>query len=258
MKVRLPLLSLGENGRLKDIEHPFSIAPSGQFREPVFQRQGNVIHVNYNSSSGEIFSGKMGAADLMFDWEWLRHKDPERVADGYIGPAFLKVSFDLSSQLPEGWTGKRPKMVNYFLSAKGNNKHQSEVTAGLRILSVDMGVRSFASCSVFELCKESINSGALSFKTDCDGLWAVHERSFILRLPDEELDRNRLEWRRNQRNELRQLRQGLSRYRKLYVLDKLESEQDRREALETFSTQLSEVEGWPFENSLIANISWVS
>jgi hypothetical protein len=47
------------------------------------------------------------------------------------------------------------------------------------------------------------------------GLWAVHERSFVLHLPDEEPDTHGMAWRSAATTELRALRRGLNRYRTL-------------------------------------------
>lgn len=255
LTVWLPLLTATENNLLQEEDHSFTAAPSGQLLKPVFQRRGNKLDVSYESSSGDVFTGQMGATDLLFDWNWLRHKAEDRVAGGYIGPVYLKLSIDLSPQLPDGWTERQPKMVSHFLSAIGNNKYQSDVVAGLRVLSVDMGLRSFASCSVFELKEGGGHDDRLSFPVDCSGLSAVHERSFILRLPGEEVDRSGQEWRIAQRGELRLVRQGLSRYRRLYALDKMDKEEDRRELIETLNSQLFEGSGWPFEVDILTIIA---
>ncbi len=226
--VVLPLLSKSDDNRLKDIEHTFLVAPSGQFSQPVFQQQGKNIHTTYRSSSGELFTGIIGAADLLLDWSWLRNKPLSQIKNGHIGPAFLKVSIDTDAKLPDGWTGKRPKMVNHFLSARGSVKHSQEVVPGLRVLSVDLGMRSFAACSVFTLTESLPDPNKFALPIGIDGLCALHERSFLLTLPGENPDHKVLEWRRQQGRELRSLRKGLNRYRRLYPLDALSDPKERK------------------------------
>src|SRR4051812_15889181 len=98
-------------------------------------------------------------------------------------------------------------------------KVEEAVRAGARVLSVDLGVQTFAACSVFALQDQPSPTGAarLQLAVSCGGrtLWAVHERSFHLLLPDEEPGKEGQTWRHQQSAELQHVRRHLRCYRQI-------------------------------------------
>lgn len=192
-----------------------ALAASGQMAELELTRDGSKRLVRYTTSSGEQLQAKLGSADLLLDWNHARNRPIAQVAGGDIGPAWLKLALAIEPQLPEGWQERRPAALSHFRTAAGKaSKHAQNVQPGVRVLSVDLGMRAFAACSVFELVEQA-PSVKLAFPVDELGLIAVHERSYLLELPGERADGATLAWREQAGEELRRLRRGLNRCRRL-------------------------------------------
>lgn len=215
--VHLPLLSRADNGQLTEVSLPLQLAPSGQFRAPEITKEGKKVKVIYQSVLDEQYRAEVGAADLLFDRDFLSNRLLASVEAGDIGPVYLKLSLDIEQHLPEGWSTKRPPAVNHFLSASGSSKYTKDVSPGLRVLSVDLGVRSFAACSVFSL-NPSPKGRGMAFDLENLREAAMHERSFIVELPGEDVGSKGLAWQSRQTAEVRHMRRVMSRYRKLYGL----------------------------------------
>lgn len=247
LKVTLPLLKQIENGQYTESDLEYHLAPSGQLRSPRIEKVNGKIRIKYHSVLDEEYTAELGAADLLVDREFLSNRHPELIDRGEIGPAFLKLSLDIEHLLPNGWTPKRHQGVTHFLTARGANQHQKKVTPGLRVLSVDLGVRSFGACSVFELVEDNPKS-KLSFHVEGLNLWAVHERSFLITLPDEDVGTSGLVWQEEQQGQLRRLRAALNRYRVLYSLAKIEVD-DRKTALSDIG-----INEYAFENEIYRDL----
>ncbi len=127
-------------------------------------------------------------------------------------------------------------------------KHADHVGQGFRVLSVDLGVRTFATCSVFEL-KGAGSGGAFQFPAEGSDLVAVHERSFTLTLPGDNPGGTEEVWRESHSDELRQQRQALGRYRRLRSLVELEPD-IRAESLKEIAEAAAK-NGWPLELLII-------
>ena len=78
------------------------------------------------------------------------------------------------------------------------------------------------------------------------GLWAVHERSFRLTLPGEDLGTHEIEWQEQAAMHLRLLRRTLGRYRALYALPDLPSDQ-RASRLADMLGDVENGQCWSFE-----------
>lgn len=250
LRVMLPVLKLREDGRYEDAPIDLPLAPSGQFQDVELSKDGKQQRVRYRTGTGEVFTARLGSADLLLNWDHLRGRERDRVNAGEIGPAYLKVALDLDHLLPANLDSSLPKAAFHFQTAKGGKSaHSADVRAGLRVLSIDLGVRSFASCSVFEL-KDTAPAKSLNFPVMELGLWAVHERSFALELPDEAVSSAGEEWRAQADAELRRLRRAFARHRRLFQAgsapwgERAAYVQDLREALATG-------EPWPFEADLV-------
>ena len=231
------------------------IAASGQMAEVELIRDdaAKKTLVHYTSNAGERLQAKLGSGDLLLDWSHARNRRPEQVADGDIGPAWLKLALAIEPQLPQGWDGRRPAAMDHFRTAAGKaSKHRQGAQAGLRVLSIDLGLRSFAAGSVFELQGQA-PAGKPAFAIPDLGLVAVHERSFLLELPGERVDSATEAWRERASDELRRLRRGMSRCRRLRQLAGLEGEKRRLE-LAALRDTLAGADPWPFEDELLRNL----
>ncbi len=234
-------------------ESGLRVAATGQMAELELLRDGNKRLVRYTTSSGERLQAKLGSADLLLDWDHAHHRPIEQVADGDIGPAWLKLALAIEPQLPSGWEARRPAALDHFRTAAGKaSKHRQGVRPGLRVLSIDLGVRSFAAASVFELLEQA-PVDRLSFPIPDLDLVAVHERSFLLKLPGERSDNATLAWREQVSEELRRLRRGLNRCRSVRQLAGLEGEA-RHLALGALRDACAGVDPWPFEDELLREL----
>ena len=144
----------------------------------------------------------------------------------------------------------KPNAIYHFQTAAGKTTKQAElIEPGMRVLSVDLGLRSFATCSVFEL-KEKIDKSALYFPVKELGLYGVHERSFTLKLPGEDVGWRGRRWQSDAVDELRGLRRALARHRGLRRMNSVESPKERQAAHGELRERLQEG-GWPFELTLL-------
>lgn len=249
LKVKLPLLTAAEGGAVKEESFAFEIAPSEQFDIVDLQRDGKNLRVRYRSGGGEVLTGLLGSADLLLRSESLRNRNVAELAAGRIGPAYLKLSLDLDQIVPEDAEQEIAKGADFFLSARGQRRTPAEtVRPGLRVLSVDLGVRCFATCSVYELKDARPASGKSAFGT-APGLWAVHERSFTLDLPGEQRGAAS-KWRAEREDELRRLRRALGRHRRLLWMTGV-PEGERPAQIADFRAALDTGDPWPFERPLL-------
>ncbi len=253
LRVTLPLLSQNTE-KLQDVKHSYSVAYSKQFQQPVLKKDGNLTYVTYKCSSGENFSGKLMGADLLFDYYCLCQRPLAFVKEGNVGSVFLKISLGIDTKAPNGSTENRPDGMFYFLSARGTNWRGGKIVPGLRILSVDLGMHTFATCSVFELSDTPPVGGKLHFPLETENLWAIHERSFSMYLPGEKVDRNVIAWRKQQRKDLWDLRHSLNRYHKLFLLDKLVDNAERMAWIEDYKKNVDVHALPPFEKEILEDV----
>ena len=222
----LPLLRNEGNGILQEVEHRIRLARSGQFAQVKLhppERRGGAPVVDYRSAH-QMNKAQLGSADILFKRSRLENHPVGRLAEGEIGPAWLKIALDVVVQIPDLWQGheaqKRIKaQISHFMQAASVGQSAgSALEPGLRVLSVDLGVRTFAACSVFTLTDNPPGT-ALHFRVQgMDGLWAQHERSFLLTLPGESPDRGASECRGAVMQELADLRASLFRLNELLRL----------------------------------------
>lgn len=202
LNLELPLLVRRSMNGLTEKEFRIRLAPSGQFAEFAFcaEESGDVRgrRISFGSAH-QKFTASLGGAELIFDRYRLQQttKADTAISLGDFGSVWLKLSVDIDSQAPRSWVGRNgkvetPASIYHFRTALSNrSKHADSLEPGLRVLSVDLGLRTFASCSVFELKQEKPLSGLFFPAADGrdenhpDKLWAVHERSFALKLPGE-------------------------------------------------------------------------
>ena len=143
---------------------------------------------------------------------------------GAVGPVWLKLVMEVDSQAPPAWLDGRgrlatPATVNHFKTGLATkSRHMEGLATGLRVLSVHLGLRCFACCSVFELVEGEPQNRLAFLADESRDLWARHERSFVLALPGEMPDRKAIAARRAAEDEMGALRRGLSRLKALLRL----------------------------------------
>lgn len=218
LRVDLPLLaqSLTDSDRFEEVSLSFLVAPSDQLRNVTLSTSGKAQRVEFKAATDEVLHGTLRSANLLLNWTYLRNRNETVIAAGDIGPVYFKLALDLDPILPAGWDGRRPQaLIHFRTSLSMKSKFQEHLVPGLRVLSVDLGLRSFGTCSVYELKNITPDRG-LWFALPNLELWAVHERSFTLTLPDERVGADGERWQSEAHRELTKLRRTLNRYRNLY------------------------------------------
>ena len=258
LSVNLELLESLPSERFRETIHTLSIAPSGQLRDIELAKAGKELKIDYRADSSESFSGKLQSSDLLFVWSHFKNRPEEQLGNGDVGPTYLKLVVDIDKKLPDGWTDKWPPAAAHFKSALGKKtKHEDKVAAGVRVLSIDLGIRTFASCSVFELVTRSPRD-AFAFPVEINDqkLWAVHERSFRLPLPDEEADGRARTWRADRDEDLRRMRRVLGRYRRIMSM----AGEDSSARTKLLSDLRDALDGdpFPFEHGVLASLESVA
>ncbi len=232
--VKLSLLGKREDGPVEEQDFTVQLAPSGQFQEPTLaiSREGakNVLRFGAFTSAHQKFSGAPGGSEILFDRLFMENRPEATLAGGEVGPVWFKLTVDVDSQAPAEWLDAKgrtatPPEVHHFKTALCNkSKHAALLSPGLRVLSVDLGLRTFAACSVFELVKGKPTSG-LCWPTGEKNLWARHERSFLLPLPGEDVSAKALAVRQATGNEVFALKRDIGRLRDLLRLGEAEQAQ---------------------------------
>ncbi len=221
LEVKLPLLKRRADRLYEEKTFGFPIAPSGQLRKASFSSEGGTTHrVSYENDAGETHQATLQSSDLYLHRHHLEQRREEVLEDGDIGPAYFKFVLDVEPLLPAGWDGKKPAFLLHFNHSKGKKSGvENEIKLGSRVLSVDLGLRVFAACAVFEL-KKKRDAKRLSFAVNFgkQKAFAVHERSFQLKLPGEAVGGAGEAWRQEQLAQIRALRRVLFRYRSVMNL----------------------------------------
>lgn len=237
------------DGKLEETRSAFRLAPSTQFRVTEFGTQDGKARVIFGNGAGETFAATVGSADLLFDRTYLTRRQDAAIGAGDIGPVWLKLALDLDEQRPAGWMQNHARFTRHFSAALGKpTKIESDIQAGARVLAVDLGVRTFAACAVFELRDvPPASPGALAFPVPVGErkLWAVHERSFHLDMPDEHPGKDGFAWRRQQRAELQRIRRAFGVYRRAARLAGVPMK-DRAAALEALQVAITESDPFAF------------
>lgn len=235
LRLNLPLLHL-EGNTLVEQDHVVSLAPSEQFRVRELIVRDKRIDVCFDSGR-QCFHAQLRSGDLLLSRRHLENRGATALGEGQIGPVWFKLVLDVQSQAPPSWLDQRgritvPAELHHFRRASNKALPAGQILQpGLRVLSVDLGIRAFAACSVFELTDRRPERG-MAFPIDGGtNLWARHERSFVLRLPGEKPSAQVLQQRDAARQELRRLRRGLSQLRGLLRLFIETSPQARRDTL---------------------------
>lgn len=245
-RVKLSLLNYSETGALEEKEFNIKLAPSGQLQQLKIDATGEKTKIAYQSAYQD-FEGIPGGSEILFDRPTMENRSSAMLAEGVHCPVWFKLTVDVVSKAPREWLNGRGQVqasptINHFKTGLAKkSKHTNNLEAGLRVLSVDLGLRTFASCSVFELVDAKPKKG-LYFKTDQPKLWAKHERSFKLTLPGEEVSDQKSvkEARKAARDEVYSIRRDMRRLKQLLRLSIIENKDEREEKLEKEISSLNE------------------
>lgn len=183
----------------------------------------------YDYSSRFELTGVLGGAKIQFDRKHLK-KAAHRLAEGETGPIFLNVVVDVEpflevkngrlrtplGQVLQVNTRDWPKVVDYKAKELsvlmentqiGNENGVSTIEAGMRIMSIDLGQRTAAAVSIFEVIskKPDEKETKLFYPIADTDLYAVHRRSLLLRLPGEEISSKKMIEKRKERARIRSL-----------------------------------------------------
>lgn len=206
-------LEAGENGRLvatielliwseegfRREKVAFAVAPTGQLPNPHVPNrlddaaQGSdskrlVVRCMAQDRLDPI-DRVIGGSNLLFDRAHLEQAGLVKLRAGGIGSVWLKLSVD-ADQAEDGLRVANGKVAGFLSAAAGNRTGKSaknRPTAPVRILSVDLGLRTAACGAVFDVSPDTeAASVPTAWPVDLRGsLAAQHERSFRLELPGE-------------------------------------------------------------------------
>lgn len=250
--VNLNLIAREEDGGRKEKKFSVRLAPSGQLSQlGIITGEGKKKVFRFHSAN-QFFEGVPGGAEVLLDRTYLENENRSETLLSYKpGPIWLKLTLDVVSQAPAEWmkNGKTftPPEVHHFKTALSNkSKHASKLSPGLRVLSVDLGLRTFASCSVFELVDKKPDKGFFfpaadeRYETEQGKLWAKHIRSFKLPLPGETPSGQELQARRAAMDEVFSIKRDIKRLKTLLRLSVVEENGKRDEIISTLMLSLEE------------------
>jgi hypothetical protein len=210
--------------------------------------------------TGHQMYGTLGGARLQLDRRDFRLGSDQRetldrrrarFANGENFPrTYLNITLSLPDPKPNAGTqalkrikssDTEPWTANDYWLAEDKKKScieevvpgGTEMTEGLRVMSVDLGVRQLAACSVFELTR-SPGAGKLHIPiAGADGLFMEHRRTFLLKLPGEETSAEIDAMRDAIRRERLDLRAAVGRLARLLSLGRHDAPADKRREFDT-------------------------
>jgi len=214
LKLNLPLLKKNADEKFDENPYSFDLAKSEQFK--VIEADGKNVKFK---SGDEEFIGKFGGADLLVKLDGTGKT---------VKFAYFKIAMEVDKKLPyDDFEKVSSKIMHYFSNAYGETKadrHLDEISLAIqarhpiRVMSVDLGQQSFGACSVFQLApKSDENKGkfvlpvVLPKLSDVDPEWvAVHKRSFLDKLPGEDVSDKVIESRKKAMDEVKSLKREVN------------------------------------------------
>ncbi len=253
LQASLNLITHDMNGGFREQSFTIPLAPSGQFSNLTVEGAGKEERFTYHSAN-QRFTGAPGGAEILFHRPYLElaERTNEQLART-PGPVWLKLTLDVETKTPPEWLDGKgnpatPPEVHHFNTALANkSKHVEKLKPVLRVLSVDLGIRTFASCSVFELVQGKPSKG-LSFpaadgrdEKDPEKLWAHHERSFKLSLPGENPTKKEKINRKAATEEIRSLKRDMGRLKDILRMSVTEDAQKLDDRIRLFLGNLDDI-----------------
>ncbi|GED27755.1 hypothetical protein BAG01nite_38570 [Brevibacillus agri] len=180
-----------------------------------------------DKGSGSTFNGHLGGAKLQLERGDLE-KEEKNFEDGEIGSVYLNVVIDFEplqevkngrvqapygqvlqlirrpNEFPKVTTYKSEQLVEWIKASPQHSAGVESLASGFRVMSIDLGLRAAAATSIFSV-EESSDKNAADFSYWIEGtpLVAVHQRSYMLRLPGEQVEKQVME-KRDERFQLHQ------------------------------------------------------
>lgn len=200
-----------EGTNLVSVPFRIKLAASDQIKNFMVSRGEKTVVATFihPREINENYTAKLSESAVLLDRPFMeRDKDNEdkykknlgKLRDGDFGKKDntlgirFKLVCDVESMAPKEWL-KNEKIcipdigLRYSISdttfKKKAFKQIGDIWPGLRIMSVDMGLRNFASCSIFEIVSKEPSADKTYYEAVEGKLWAVHITSFILNLPGE-------------------------------------------------------------------------
>lgn len=252
LSVLLCLLKEVDNCRLSEKKFSVRLSPTAQLSDLNLLKHKKTCF-RYRSAH-EFFEGVPGGAEILFHRPYIEHHErlEASIVGGSIGPAWFKLTLDVTTQAPKEWVDSNgrvvisPEVYHFKTALSKKSKYAYKLQPGLRVMSVDLGLRTFASCSVFELQIGKPNNRlffpvADGLQNDDPGkLWAKHERSFKLCLPGETPSTKDKAARKTVIKQLRAIRSDISRLRNILRLGILEDNDQRDMQLKIINDSISE------------------
>lgn len=244
LTLSLELLAPSDDGRLDRRQFSFRLAPSRQFTcgsirvvagSAAPAKRALLLDAEAQDRLSRV-AGQIGGSDLLFERTSMATRELGVLAAGNIGTAFLKVAADLAEPGAEERLRAHRKQATWIKS--GLDKRRAATTPlapGFRALAVDLGLRSAAAVSVFELegaDPRSVPPGAPTVA----GCRVVHERSALLKLPGEDPTDRERESRQRRAAELRGVRAAMSILWKARRLHSTSGTDERTKLLEALLT----------------------
>ncbi|MDD5326857.1 MAG: type V CRISPR-associated protein Cas12b [Phycisphaerae bacterium] len=238
LSLNIPLIKHSDSNLTEKV-FPIRLATSGQINEPEIKEIDDTQKLLFFHAN-EQYAASFSGSDILFDRPFLENRELNDLQNGNWGKksnsldVWFKLVLDIEPKAPQGWLDNKGRVkatpeINHFKSGLLNNKHLKDIEAGLRVLTLDLGIRAFASCSVFELVKGKPAKG-LCWPADKDkDLWAKHERSFVLKMPGEDISNKAQLAREEAYKKLSELKQGKYFLKELLRLSVVDKEKRKKE-----------------------------
>ena len=204
-------------------------------------------------SSRVPLKGELIGSKIQFDRRYLENHTEELLA-GNIGPVYLNLGVEvkhyqemkngrLRTPIGQSFTVKSlewQKVIGFKAkelaewmeqTAETNEKGIDSITEGLRIMSIDMGIRTSATVSVFEVVKNQPDNNKLFYKIQDTDLFAVHCRSILLNLPGEQVSKDIIKERDERYTERRFIKSQIRLLSKILQLNNQETQDGRKNIL---------------------------
>jgi len=251
-----------QNGWVEKRDVLIRLAPSKQFKKQVklhADQKGKQKVTFSDYRLGTTFDGVLGGAKLQFDRVALEKSSGQEIV---TANAYLNISIDVTPKeestlnqafsvfTPKNSTAQKisckyEKLQEYLVeNSESAQNGVAGLYQGLRVMSVDLGQRSSAAASVFEVRRdlpEPDNKGhiPLYYPIKDTGLFAVHQRSILLNLPGEGVSNKVWRVRNNRLKSYRRIRGTIRLLADILRLHNKKSPAERQKALEEMAQRIS-------------------
>ncbi|MGX9706989.1 type V CRISPR-associated protein Cas12b [Laceyella tengchongensis] len=268
-----------ENGSWHEVKKvPFSLAKSKQFHRQVWlqeeqkQKKREVVFYDYSTNLPHL--GTLAGAKLQWDRNFLNKRTQQQIEEtGEIGKVFFNISVDVRPAVevkngrlqnglgkaltvlthPDGTkivTGWKAEQLEKWVGESGrvSSLGLDSLSEGLRVMSIDLGQRTSATVSVFEITKEAPdNPYKFFYQLEGTEMFAVHQRSFLLALPGENPPQKIKQMREMRWKERNRIKQQVDQLSAILRLHKKVNEDERIQAIDKL---LQKVASWQLNEEI--------